>query len=161
MWGFLNGLYLVAGHALTGLRTRAVTYTGLDRVPALRSTMAVLVTFILICFAWIFFRARSLSDAWYIVTHLATNAEKALDASWWSTFLTIQNSGMDRTDFALAIAAIALMEIFHFVQGHSTVRTMLVARPWPVRYGFYYLLVTSTLILGVFHKPQQFIYFQF
>ena len=161
VWGFLNGLYLVTGHATMGLRARAVTYTGLDRVPVVRSTMAVLATFILVCFAWIFFRARSLADAWYIVTHLTVNAEKALDASWWSTFLTIAKSGMDGTDFALAIAAIALMEIFHFVQGHSTVRTMLVARPWPVRYGFYYVLVTSILILGVFHKPQQFIYFQF
>ena len=161
VWGFLNGVYMVVGHATTGLRSHAVKYAGLDRFPAVRNAMAILATFVLVCFAWIFFRARTLPDAWYIVTHLAVNAEKALDASWWTAFLTVPKSGLTALDFVVAIVAIACMEVFHLVQGHSTVRTMLVARPWPVRHGFYYLLVMSILILGVFHTPQQFIYFQF
>jgi alginate O-acetyltransferase complex protein AlgI len=160
-WGLLNGMYLVAEHATAGLRAHAFKYTGLDRFPAVRSTMAISATFGLVCFAWIFFRARSLSDAWYIVTHLAANDSMALDLAWWSAFLTVEKSGMTIFDFVLAIAAIAFMEVFHFVQGHSTVRTMLVTRPWPIRYGFYYLLVTSVLVLGVFQTPQAFIYFQF
>src|SRR5258708_13459157 len=28
------------------------------------------MTFVLVCVAWVFFRATSLHDAWYVVTHL-------------------------------------------------------------------------------------------
>ncbi len=161
VWGALNGIYLIVEHATAGLLRRIAMMTRLGRNAALRDTAALGLTFAAICVAWIFFRARSVSDAWYVLTHLVSGASRALDASYWVALLTVSRSGMGLFDFVVAVVAVVAMEAFHLAQGHGTIRAMLIGRPAPLRFGFYYLLCTSILVFGMFRNPQQFIYFQF
>jgi D-alanyl-lipoteichoic acid acyltransferase DltB (MBOAT superfamily) len=53
IWGGLNGAFLILEK-----------YLGLAKLP---KPLRWLITFTLICFTWIFFRANSLSDAWLVV----------------------------------------------------------------------------------------------
>jgi D-alanyl-lipoteichoic acid acyltransferase DltB (MBOAT superfamily) len=66
VWGGLHGTYLVVERAL-GIRA--------DGAPA-RSTMrrvvATIVTFNLVCLAWVFFRANHVSDAWLVLSRMAS-----------------------------------------------------------------------------------------
>jgi alginate O-acetyltransferase complex protein AlgI len=59
VWGVLHGLYLAVEHLAQPL---------LQRVPKTRFTRAVgaVVTFHLVCIAWVFFRARTVAEAWSI-----------------------------------------------------------------------------------------------
>jgi D-alanyl-lipoteichoic acid acyltransferase DltB (MBOAT superfamily) len=65
IWGVLHG----AGIMLTRVLERSAVYR--ERVPRLLKQSWV---FLYVCFAWIFFRAESLSDAWLIVRRLFTAA---------------------------------------------------------------------------------------
>ena len=67
VWGALHGLLLAGTRALRELR-------GAPRAPPtpLARACGVLVTFHAVCFCWLFFRAKSLDDAWLVLERLAT-----------------------------------------------------------------------------------------
>ena len=52
------------------VQTRIVKSISLNRLPVVYRSLQIVVTFSLVSFAWIFFRANSLSDAIYISLHL-------------------------------------------------------------------------------------------
>ena len=57
IWGGLHGVYLCIDRIRDAPRSRP------DGVPLTREVPAILVTFALVCFAWIFFRAHTFADA--------------------------------------------------------------------------------------------------
>lgn len=63
IWGTLHGIYLVAGHITERPRKRLRKKMGLKRVPGLRNAIQVFITFHLVSFAWIFFRAETFDKA--------------------------------------------------------------------------------------------------
>lgn len=71
IWGALHGAYLVTSIVTRGLRERLVTLTGLDRSPRLLQALRVAMTFHLVLFAWIFFRANTASDVWLVCGKIA------------------------------------------------------------------------------------------
>src|SRR5260221_2992396 len=72
IWGGLNGLYLAIAMATQNVRPRLAHVLGLDRLPLVREWGAILCTFSLICLSWVFFRANTLHDALYILSHMGT-----------------------------------------------------------------------------------------
>jgi len=70
VWGFLHGLYLIVAKTVAPYTKRASEALGLERVPRLVKTWKIVVTFSLVTLAWIYFRASTVSDAWYITWHL-------------------------------------------------------------------------------------------
>ena len=72
IWGALNGFYLVFALVTQKARDRINELTGLTRIPIVHRGLQILITFILTCFAWIFFRANNLHDATVIIKRMAT-----------------------------------------------------------------------------------------
>jgi len=73
IWGVLNGTYQWIGLATRGLWRRLG-----ERIPAVRGStwltiLRILLTFHLIAFAWIFFRAKSIGDALTVIRKIAVN----------------------------------------------------------------------------------------
>ena len=64
-WGGIHGLYLAAGVLFKKGRVRLCKRLGVEKSPLLKYWQRF-VTFHLVCFSWIFFRARSLDDALYV-----------------------------------------------------------------------------------------------
>lgn len=63
VWGFLNGL-LFLPLILCGLNRRNLDSCSAGRLfPTLRDSAAIITTFSLVCFCWLFFRSASLGDA--------------------------------------------------------------------------------------------------
>jgi alginate O-acetyltransferase complex protein AlgI len=63
MWGSLHGLYLVIGYTSKKARRKFVKKIKLNKIPWLRHFISVFITFNLVSFAWIFFRAESFEKA--------------------------------------------------------------------------------------------------
>lgn len=63
IWGALHGLYLVFGHITERPRKKLRRKMGLKKIPRLRNTFQILISFHLVSFAWIFFRAESFDKA--------------------------------------------------------------------------------------------------
>ena len=149
VWGALNGLYLVVGHYSSSWRARVRTALGLGTDGFASYAIKVATTFGLTCFAWIFFRASNLHDAWEIITHLTTGWKNGLQpVQAFSTF-----------DVAAAVIGIVVLQGVEIAQELGKW-----ARPvqWPVyvRWPAYYVLIAAVALFGVF-AGTQFIYFQF
>jgi alginate O-acetyltransferase complex protein AlgI len=71
LWGALHGLYYLVEVWTTEIRDKALSSGArllrLKEKPVLGAVIGGLVTFILVCFAWVFFRANSISDAFTLI----------------------------------------------------------------------------------------------
>lgn len=146
-WGALHGLYIVSGRILQPARNRIASLTGLNRMPMLKQAFSMLFTFCLVCYAWIFFRANSMSDALYISSHLF---------SGWSQGADI----FSQPDFTLSISLIALLLFGQMISSHEDIFVRLSRRPILIRWAAYAALIWCIVILGVF-RHKEFIYFTF
>jgi D-alanyl-lipoteichoic acid acyltransferase DltB (MBOAT superfamily) len=121
--------------------------------------------FFFVCVGWIFFRANSLSDAIYILTHAVTGT---LDSIYGVAVLSesIKNEiigkglGVSGIAFISCVTLIGFMEIVHFVQSRVDLEKIFTSWPIVLRWAVYYIFI---LIIIIFYAPasQQFIYFQF
>jgi D-alanyl-lipoteichoic acid acyltransferase DltB (MBOAT superfamily) len=73
VWGALHGLYQVIGKLLKPLRERALDALRISRDSKGLSFLRQTVTFLLVCFAWIFFRANSMGDALLVIRKIFTD----------------------------------------------------------------------------------------
>lgn len=63
VWGFLHGIYQIAGDAAAGWNRKKEKQKEKKRMPAAGRIAGMIFTFLLVDFAWIFFRAQSLDQA--------------------------------------------------------------------------------------------------
>jgi D-alanyl-lipoteichoic acid acyltransferase DltB (MBOAT superfamily) len=161
IWGALHGFYLIFGIVTKDVRQRVVAYLRMDRFPKLYTTMQIAVTFSLITFAWIFFRAKNVENAVYIVTHLTSGIFEDLSRFARGDFYgTLKIDIGGRTEWAIAFGSILFMEIVHLFQGKYSIRAFIRARPIYIRWGVYYAMFFILFFFGIFEN-RQFIYFQF
>lgn len=155
MWGAINGLYLLTSIWTKEARLYFVRLTGLSQHYRVWRPVQILVTFALTCYAWIFFRSNSMSDAIYI------NKAIAFTLIHPAKLMSSQILGpISLTDLMWGVAVISLLEVFHLLQRGRSIRAMLMERPVWFRWAVYYSLVFGILVFGEFGR-RQFIYFQF
>ncbi len=156
-WGLLHGFYLVCGRITAKPRAALAAAVGLDRKPALARCLKILITFILVTLAWIFFRAESLSQAFYILGHLFSGWENLFAAEALGPMLLLTKS---RTDLILAVLSLVFLGVVHALERHENMRRLFAGRPLWARFAFYYVLVAGILLLSP-PNAANFIYFQF
>jgi alginate O-acetyltransferase complex protein AlgI len=149
IWGALHGFYMVFAKLSQPMRDRINKFTRLDRVPALLNIMQICITFALASFAWIFFRARSLNDAMYIVSHIFR-------------IETFQNLNLFEfpIDMYISIFLILFLFIIEALEERSGFFEKVRVSPAFVRWTVYLASIISLLALGVW-RSADFIYFQF
>jgi D-alanyl-lipoteichoic acid acyltransferase DltB (MBOAT superfamily) len=150
IWGFINGVYLVIGSLTKSLRNRFYLAVGLREDMLPRKAIMLVTTFALTCFAWIFFRARNVSDAFYIISHLA---------SGWN-FHQIATPQFFLRQLPAAFAAILVLEIGQLWASVVSVPRFIGRLPVVARWALYASFVMTVLMFGIY-KQMQFIYFQF
>jgi D-alanyl-lipoteichoic acid acyltransferase DltB (MBOAT superfamily) len=180
IWGFLHGVFLVFSSLTDALRARMSTLVGLDRLPRLRAALSMLTTFSFVTFAWIFFRAASISDAFYISTNLFDGWRPFLRGSWEflisgfqggspyailnSIFEIFARLTKEAPPFIfLTLVALFLLIVIEILQYRENLLARLHKHPVYLRQIVYALLIAAILILGTDYasKQQAFIYFQF
>ena len=144
VWGLLHGLYLV-GSRLTGpAREQAARATGLANHPGLLRAWRVLVTFHLVAFAWIFFRANSVADALFIAGRIVTGPFGGVPKAG---LVTLANAPFNAFDLWLAAGLIVLMEVIEWARRRHPESRLLADRPVWLRWPAYYAMIL--LILGI------------
>lgn len=158
IFGALHGFYIVFGTITQKLRTRVSEIFGLSRMPSLHRALKVIVVFSLMAFSCIFFRAQSLSDAWYIVTHLA-NGLLHLPSPQTMT-QSLFAIGISPKAFLLAIVLATFVFYCEYWGRATTMFKRLIEQPSYVRWSAYWLIL---FMIIAFSEPaaSQFIYFQF
>jgi D-alanyl-lipoteichoic acid acyltransferase DltB (MBOAT superfamily) len=161
VWGGLNGLFIVVGAATKKTRDAVARRLGLGQTTLPRRLMQIAITFSLFVFGVIFFRSASVSEAWYIVTHLFADIEAWGDKSYWKQAFSYQSVGLDDDELRFAFFSIAALEGVQAIQSRGSIRQMLAGRHWATRWTLYFLLVWTILAFGMYTQVQPFIYFQF
>ncbi len=123
----------------------------------------ILFTFLFVCFAWIFFRANSLSDAGYVVSHLFSGIAdpRTYLATGYETFRAASLEQTFGLKPLLLTGFFILIMLFHdLMELKISIWNWLGRYQKPVRYVIYFLLLFSILYsrqLGEY----EFVYFQF
>lgn len=160
IWGLLNAVYQIIGGLSLKARERAAAVLLLRRDGVVFRLMRMAVTFALIDFSWIFFRARSLQEAFRVIRSVLThhNVRILWDGSLWGSVISEQN-------FFVMVVGILILLAADFLK-YRGVRV----REWIQKQKFWvrYLLVTASvvliLILGIWgpeYDEAGFLYFQF
>ena len=145
IWGGLHGLYAVISK-FTQQRRDALAAT--LHIPAgLRNAFAIVFTFLLATFAWIYFRASDLATANKIVA-------KIFSADYGRLFIPAPDQ------FLYSLAAIGMLLVVDIFQEHRSPARWLDQRPLLLRWAAYIIIVVVILLMGIFNGSQ-FIYAQF
>jgi len=146
IWGAINGFYLVFAIVTMKYRKQLGKLLFLDKMPRLNSIIQIVITFVLACFAWIFFRANSLDDA-YMIT------KKVL--------MFNGNLFFDYTSFVYGFIAIAFLLLAEYYAETNKMHNIPFKTNNHIKEHFAYAFFGAVIILfGVFDGGQ-FIYFQF
>lgn len=159
VWGGLHGFYLVFAVVSADLRGRLGAALGLGKVPWLNMAIQTTTTFCLVAFAWIFFRADTVSNAWYIATHLLTGLGGFLTADAYTFWAPLVGSSAN--EMYVALLGIAIMELVQQLHNRRSM-TLRMAEWSPIRrYAVYTGIIAFCVFLGSYYHTAQFIYFQF
>ena len=150
LWGCLHGVFLISSHLTQEFRVASVNFFKISNYPNLHKVLQVLITFHLVFFSWIFFRANSIYDVFILLNNMFR-----IDLDLYSLKLSLT-----WYEISIAIAFILFMESIHFIQIKKDISQILSFKSIWVRWAFYYLLFFAILIFGQFNQTQ-FIYFQF
>jgi alginate O-acetyltransferase complex protein AlgI len=145
LWGFLHAIYLIVAQAISPFVPR------FDRVPRLRACLKVVVTFSLVTFAWIFFRANTVADSWFIATHLLPLGR--LDP------LLLKVGGFSRATAPYLVLSIVAMFVVEWWIANPSHAPRLWGRP-AFRALAYNACIYAIVFFGFFGH-RDFIYFQF
>ena len=156
-WGLIHGFYLIVGLASRDIRSEIVHTIRLDRFPAVHKGIQVFTTFILVSLAWVFFRADSLHDAIYCITHLHTGWADIFTETKLSSMIFL---GRPKSQLIIALSSLVFIWFVHFIETHDNMRHMLSEKPFYFRWAVYYVMTTAVLLLCA-PSSQRFIYFQF
>jgi D-alanyl-lipoteichoic acid acyltransferase DltB (MBOAT superfamily) len=151
VWGALHGIYLTLSYATRTWRARVSDIVGLARLPKFQAACQRAWTIVIVTAAWVFFRASSFSDAWYVLRHMSLRGR--------SVFQLAISSGLSGTELPFLLTLTVLLFVVEwFIQHPRVIRPV-----WsvaPVRYVSYYVCAYSVVFFGVFGHTD-FIYFQF
>ncbi|MFT3980262.1 MAG: MBOAT family O-acyltransferase [Ferruginibacter sp.] len=147
IWGALNGLYLVAALVTQPYSRKIADAVGIHRFKILNNAIQIFFTFCLASFAWIFFRANTVNDAFMIVRKIFT----------FKGPFFYENFSM----MAYAVFGIVFLIGTEFYQEYYLRKENAVHRTGKIgQLLMYALLLLLILLFGVFDGGQ-FIYFQF
>lgn len=156
-WGMLNGFYIIFAIITKNIRNKIVAFTSIKSLPVVYNAIQVFTTFILIAFAWIFFRAHNIHDAFHIIASMGT--ETYADILNLPHHLPLEDA-VSRSYWVQGIAVISFLEIVHLIQSRINILEFLRVKPKYVRWIVYYILIFSIIIYAT-ASQKQFIYFQF
>lgn len=147
LWGALNGFYLVFAIIAKPVNEKIGSWVGIKKHSAFNTFLQIVITFILSCFAWVFFRANHVSDAFDIIGKMFSPSGSLYIGTPSTMIFSV---------FGIIFLLIAELKAEFFPHGISLVNNT----HRPVRYLSYSLMVILILLIGVFDGGQ-FIYFQF
>lgn len=145
IWGALNGFYLIFAIITQKYRDSLNSFFGLNKNRFVFNCIQIITTFLLTSFAWIFFRANNVNDAFEIINKISNGVLSNLFIRYEVFFAVL---------IGLTILFLKEIREEYFLNKIKFFNNSI------VRILIYTTLIVLILLLGVFDSGQ-FIYFQF
>ncbi|MCI8464151.1 MAG: MBOAT family protein [Lachnospiraceae bacterium] len=164
VWGALNGLYQAAGDLTLPVRTRLQQRLHIRTQCGSYRLLQGIITFGLVDFTWLFFRAESFTTALRMLWHGINNIGLF---SFFNpdTLLGIQTMALSEKNFFVMLLGLAVLLLVDYKKKQNVDFKGTLARQniW-FRWLVYYGLIFVVLIFGIYgpeYDASTFIYFQF
>lgn len=167
VWGGLHGVYLVISIFWKPYQKKLHKYLGLQKTLLLK-VFQILLTFQLVCFTYIFFRASTLADALYIIKESVTGVTGDISRIMTSQVSVVQIlfPGQLQGEVLLILCLMVMIAIFSAIERSQSPNTSQIGGfawlskvPLPIRISIYAGLLYMFAIHGA--STQSFIYMQF
>ena len=154
VWGGFHGSLQLISDAVGKMKKSSLRHSESGNTGLMRFARTA-GTFLLVDFAWIFFRAANLKDAFNIIFRIFSDfrIRSLFDGS-------LGVMGILPSGLLISCAAIAVLFCVDALQSKTDIRAGISKRSAAFRWTVYYLLMLSLLIFGEY-GANQFIYFQF
>lgn len=157
VWGLLHGVYLASSVFYKPLQKRIYRKLGIEKRKGLKVWQA-LVTFNLVSFAWIFFRAATIQDALYIISHLFSDVGKTF-ADVFGKAAAFANAPALLL-VAVSIVTIVLITLLLTYLSMSFGNLLVKWQSSRYRWALYYIVILSIVLLGTY-RQSPFLYADF
>ena len=154
IWGALHGIYRIVGALTYEARNRLILRTGRSIDSPLVKIPRRIITFALVCFAWLFFRANSVSDAFRLIEILFTG--------WGNTSQTFGLMGLGGIEIAMCAVSVALLVLLDRLHSYDvqTSSSSCLVKNGSFIYYVWIIVLAWALLLSK-DLESSFIYFQF
>ena len=159
LWGVIHGIYRIVGNLTAAPRRKLIEKLGFTESSTGVVIVRKIITFILVCFAWMAFRANSIAELWVLIKTLFTGwGGVSISASCASLELT----AITALTVALSIVILKALDLQINTRPNTDNSAKLLS---PTR-SLVYLVLTWTvavawMILLSSNAESSFIYFQF
>lgn len=157
-WGGLNGLYLIVALQTKRFKLKISKVFRMEKYSSVVDLISIASTFVLICFSWIFFRAKDIHDALYIIKSIFLSA---VNMNFIESLIKAANSisNFGTVNLLLSFILIVFLIGIEMIQSKIVVREYIDSLSY-FSWAVYYFAIISIIVLGIFSETQ-FIYFQF
>lgn len=170
IWGLLNGLYIVIEKHISSITSRFTKKDGeapAAPAPKKSSSFGQVVTFILISFSWIFFRAQSLTLSKTIITRIFKNFNLLGFMQYMKDCLTAEEPaylGITAYSWTILIICFVVSWIVDIALQKWNLVEKFPNSSLPIRWVVYLVLIFAVIMFGMYgygYSASAFIYAQF
>ena len=143
-WGLINALYFLPLLLLNQNRKNVADFTLGFNFDSVRTLLNILSTFALTCIAWIFFRSKTITDAFLYIKRMFENQKFSTE------YFRIERYSNE---------LLALVLIFVIIEWNNRTKLEPISGKWS--WLKLSLCLAAIVALGIFSDYKEFIYFQF
>lgn len=161
VWGFVHGMYQFIGGITEKKRSSLYHKMGINTESAVFRALQTLCTFMLTAFAWILFKADTLTDGFTYIQRIFTRPE-----IWNVMNGRIYELGLDNTEMNILFIAVAVMFIADYLKyrNNKTLPELIKSQQIVVRFAIVIALLIAIIFFGCYGNKfgaSSFIYAEF
>lgn len=157
IWGVIHGVIIVLEKATSNYRAKIFNKLGLVKSTLSNNIFFAIITFFIVCFAWVFFRSNSFFDSKIIIRSFFSNNYFKLFGD------DLYLIGLKENEFFVLVLFILLLVIFERFHKKKSFVTTLRHQSFLFRWIVYICIALTIIVFGVYGSEvaSEFIYFQF
>lgn len=157
IWGVIHGVIIVIEKAIFKSKEKVFSLLNIDKSILSNKLIFIMITFTIVCFAWVFFRANSFADSIIIIEGFFTNNFYELFGE------KLYLIGLKEHEFTLLFLSILSLTYIENSHRKQSMFSLLNEQPIFFRWSVYLSIAVFIIIFGVYGSEidSEFIYFQF
>ncbi len=154
-WGVIHGILLAGSVLFRPLQKKIHKTLSLEKTICLK-VWQIIITFNLVCLAWVFFRAKSLIDAFYVISTVFSKSTISAIRKLVHFEFSVLNLGENIVEIPLLFISLICIACVKY----SSDKVDIFQKNTVARWMIYYLLIMGIILLNKY-SPDNFIYFKF
>lgn len=150
IWGALHGGYLILENMTGFFQTRLADRLFPGEGRFMNRAVRTGITLAMVCFAWIFFRANTVADAFAVIGRM-----------FLIDFSDMGVAVVGPASFLRSVLLVLILFAVDMTERRRGIQEVVARLPLAARWSVYTATVWAVVVSGVFGVQQEFIYFQF